>query len=189
MVEYGDGKLLYKAKRSPKLGSLQSLKVSGLTGKAVKVKALVESARSLEGGGFLGLGRVDDAGHRSQLAPLRGINRGPDMRQHPRSERKVDINCTDLVATSIDVSCGGMQVETGMSLSAGQTLMLTLIPGLRCQARVAWATGRRAGIEFEETDEATKLLLSRFAEGRVIPTVDKKASSARLKAAAPPEYD
>jgi hypothetical protein len=189
LVEYGDGKVLYKAKRSPKVGSVQNVRVAGLSGSKVKVSAKVESARSLIGGGFLALALVLDSGQRSALCPLKGINRGIDMRQHPRTARRVDINCTDLVATSVDISSGGMQVETRMSLQAGQVLALTLIPGLQTQARVAWVLDERAGLEFLGLDEATRLLVSRFAEGRVIPTVDKSKSSARLKAAAPPSYE
>ena len=187
LVEYSEGKLLYRAKRSPKVGSLQKLRVAGLTGKPVKVKADVTSIRALEGGGFLGLASVPNTEHRSVLAPLQGINRAPDMRRHPRVARRVDIRCTELVATSVDISTGGMQVETGMELATGQTLWLTLIPGLRCKARVAWVQGVRAGLEFRDVDDATELLLSRFAEGRVIPTVKK--STARLKYAAPPDYE
>lgn len=186
LVEYESGQLLFKIKKVPALGVSSAFKVVGLTGKVAKIKALVKSVRPLDTGDFLTMAEVVDPTAKNLLAPLRGINSGPGLRQYPRASRQVDIHCRDLVARSVDISTGGMQVETAMKLEPGQSLHLQLIPGLSCGARVAWVQGQRAGLEFRDTDDATKLLLTRFAEGRVIPTAQKTPD--RMKKAAPPDY-
>ena len=186
LVEYEAGRLLFKMKKAPTLGSLSPFKVVGLTGRVAKIKATVNSVRALETGDYLVLTEVNDSDARTALAPLKGLNSGPGLRRYARASRKVDINCKDLIARSIDISTGGIQVETAMKLEPGQALFLQLMPGLSCQSRVAWVHGERAGLEFQDTDDATKLLLTRFAEGRVIPTAKKDTS--RLKSAAPPDY-
>jgi PilZ domain len=189
LVEYHDGQLLYRAKREPKTGPSQPIRVAGQLGKPAKIKISVQSTRPLDTGGFACTGSVTDAGHQRELSRLRSYTLTPEpgMRRHPRSARRVDIDCTDLRATSIDISTGGMQVETQMTLTPGATLKLQLMPGLGCQARVAWVQGQRAGLEFWETDDATKLLLSRFASGRMIPTASKPTK--RNKTVAPPDYE
>lgn len=187
LVEYHDGVLLFRGKKNFKSGSDHYFRVAGASGKPAKVKATVTAARPLDNGGYLTSGQVTDSAQQRELSRLRAYsdNTEAGMRQYPRTRRKVDIVCTDLTATSIDISTGGMQVETKMSLTPGQMLKLQLIPGLGCQSRVAWVQGQRAGLEFRDTDDATKLLLSRFAEGRIIPTAQKRAPS---KLVAPPDY-
>lgn len=186
LVEYDAGRILFKSKKAPRPGVSSAFKVVGISGKMAKIKALVKSVRPLETGDYLSLADVSDPSAKSLLAPLHGINAGPGMRRYPRTPRKVDIHCRDLVATSVDISTGGMQVTTGMKIEPGQSLFLQLIPGLSCRARVAWVQGERAGLEFQDTDDATKMLLTRFAEGRVIPTAQK--SPHQMKSAAPPDY-
>ncbi len=189
LVEYHEGQLLYRSKKEPKLESGQSVRVAGDQGSPAKIQVDIVSRRSLETGGFLCRAEVADPGHRKKLASLRAATQenDPGMRQYPRMERRVDINCTDLRAVSIDISTGGMQVETAMALRPGQDLKLLLTPGLYCQSRVAWVQGPRAGLQFRDTDEASKLLLSRFANGRMIPTARKPTT--RSKSVAPPDYE
>lgn len=186
LVEYEEGRVLFKSKKEPTRGVASAFKVVGISGRVAKIKALVRSVRPLETGGYLSLADVCDPLSKDLLAPLQGINSGPGLRRYPRSARKVDIHCRDLVATSIDISTGGMQVTTSMKVEPGQSLFLQLIPGLSCRARVAWVQQERAGLEFQDTDEATKLLLTRFAEGRVIPTA--RRSPHLMKMAVPPDY-
>ncbi|HIB68475.1 MAG TPA: PilZ domain-containing protein [Phycisphaerales bacterium] len=188
MVEYRQGDLLYRAKKATPIGPDQALRVAGLNGKKTKVVAAVTCARPLEGGDFLCVAQVHDLAQQRELSKLCPASANPDskLRQHPRNERKVEITCNDRAATSIDISEGGLQVETEDHLEEGQVLSLKLMEGLTCQARVAWVKGTRAGLEFQEVDDATKILLTRFASGRIIPTASKPPK--RLKVIAPPDY-
>ena len=80
-------------------------------------------------------------------------------------------------------------MSTSTSLTVAQILRLDLMPGLTCQAKVTWVSGERAGLEFcIEDDAATKVLLERFASGRVIPTADKPPTPQKL-VSPPPDYE
>jgi hypothetical protein len=192
LIEYQGGSLLFRSKKELTPGKELDLKVAGRGGKPARVKALLGSCRPIASGGFACTARVDDLAHHRVLARLETFSStsDPDLRQHPRKSRKVEIDCPDLKATTVDVSAGGVQVSTRTPLTVSQILRLNLMPGLTCQAKVTWMNGERAGLEFcIEDDAATQLLLERFASGRVMPTAEKQKPTPQKLVAPPPDYE
>lgn len=193
LVEHQSGRLVFRSKSDLTIGQTMSLKVAGQNGKPAKIKAAVTGSRVLEDGGILCTASVEDTSHQRELSRLNAYSAGPGsgIRRSPRVLRRLNVDCIDFMATSVDISSGGIQLQTTEVLRAGQMLNLKLSPGLGCQARVAWIRGDKAGLEFWEVDEATGLLMSRFVSGRAIPTAIKPVPSpkSRLALITPPSYD
>lgn len=191
LIEYQGGNLLFRSKKEFTPGQEIDLKVAGQGGKPARVRGIINSCRPIASGGFACTARIEDLAHHRELARLEAFssNVDPDLRQHPRKPREVEIDCPDLKATTVDVSPGGVQVRTQTPLRVSQVLRLHLMPGLTCQAKVTWTSGERAGLEFcIEDDHATQVLLERFASGRIIPTADQPAA-AKKTVVPPPDYE
>ena len=191
LIEYQGGNLLFRSKKEMKPGEELDLKVAGRGGKPARVKGVLSACRPVSSGGFICTARIEDLAHHRELARLEAFSPevDPDIRQHPRKAREVEIDCPDLKATTVDVSAGGVQVKTRTPLRISQILRINLMPGLTCQATVTWVSGERAGLEFcIEDDAATQVLLERFASGRIIPTADKPAP-AKQSVMPPPDYE
>lgn len=191
LIEQHGDSLVFKAKKQPKLDTEIPLRVEGQLKKALKVKATVESCRALEEGGYLCSARVAAPAQQRELAQLGAhtSSGGLGLRRDRRIPRRVKISSGEESATTIDISPSGVQIESAMALGPEQTLRLSLMPGLNVVARVAWAQGSRAGLEFSEVDEATRLLLSHFASGRAIPHSRESKPGFQSKVVAPPSYE
>ena len=145
LIEYEGGNLLFRSKKELTPGKEFDLKVAGRGGKPARIKGLLGACRPIASGGFACTARIEDLAHHRVLARLDAFssNEEPDLRQHPRKARKVEIDCADLQGTTVDVSAGGVQVSTRTPLTVSQILRLNLIPGLTCQAKVTWLNGER----------------------------------------------
>ncbi|MFA7484275.1 MAG: PilZ domain-containing protein [Vulcanimicrobiota bacterium] len=191
LVEYQGGTLLFRTKKEFKTGEELDLKVAGRGGKPAKVKGTLEACRSVASGGYVCTARVDDLAHQRELSRLEAftVEVDPDIRQHPRKVREVEIDSPDLQGQTVDVSAGGVQVRTRTPLRVSQIVHLHLMPGLNCQAKVTWVSGERAGLEFcIEDDASTKVLLERFASGRTVPSADQPAPTKKT-VLPPPDYE
>jgi len=192
LLDYQGGNLLFRSKKKLTPNTTVDLKVAGRGGKPARVKGALESCRPIASGGFACTARIDDLDHHRVLSRLEPFSAevDPDIRQHPRTPREVPIDCPDLKGTTVDVSAGGVQVDTKTPLTVSQVLRLPLMPGLTCRAKVTWVQGQRAGLEFcIEDDAATKVLLERFASGRVIPTAEKPPTAGKKTVVPPPDYE
>ena len=189
LVEYENGRLLFRSKKPFESGQLQDLKVAGREGKPARIKAVLKACRPIEDGGYACSAGVDDPGYQRELSRLSAYSQRPQpgLRQWVRKPRQLDIESPDFQATSIDISAGGMQVRTASQLSTRQTLRIVLAPGLNCTAKVAWVRGERAGLEFCQEDSVTQMLLERFASGRACCSTTDKNKPA-LDVIAPPSY-
>lgn len=191
LVEYESGRVVFKSKKEFTIGCRVSVRVAGRLGKPAKVQGVLEACRPLECGGYACLATVEDQGHCRELDRLSNYRETPEpgLRQSVRHLREIPIEGPDFQATTIDVSAGGLQLATAGSLVVGQTLSLTLTPGLTCRARVAWIGPGRAGVEFIEIDAVTKMLLERFACGRAVHCSSLSGTSASpLSLITPPDY-
>lgn len=192
LLEHHQNTLVFRAKRAPKLDKEIPLRVSGIHNKPAKIKAVVTSCRPLEPDGFVCTATVKQPSHQRELGRLGlfSVTSHSGLRQSKRIPRRIDIVSGQFRGTSVDISSGGIQVQTSAVLVAGQILTLNLMPGLACGAKVAWVSEGRAGLEFCEVDDATKLLLDHFASGRAMPTVKKSDTEKKeRKVFAPPSYE
>lgn len=188
LVEQRQEQLVFQAKRKLKVGQDQAFKVAGQSGKPAKVRGLVTSLRALSSGGFLATAQIKDLAHQRELNRLGAYSSkpAPGARQEPRQNRRITVETSKMVLTTVDVSSGGMQVVSDGGLTPGEVLKLHLMPNLSCDARVAWCAEGRAGLSFCETDDATKLLVSHFASGRAVPSAQKSVK--RTNFVPPPSY-
>lgn len=191
LIEHNGDSLVFISKKEPKKGTEIALRVEGQTKKALKIKATVDTCRPLQTGGYLCSARVPVPALQRELAQLgaHSSSHGLGLRRDRRIPRRVKISSGEQTATTIDISASGVQIESSLALGPDQTLRLSLMPGLNVVARVAWASGRRAGLEFSEVDEATRLLLSHFASGRAIPNSKENKVGFQSKLVAPPSYE
>ena len=198
LVEHDRERLVFRSKRKLKVGQDTYLKVAGQLGKPAKIKGEITACRALTGGGFVCTAKVSELCHQRELGRLGPYSVASEtgLRQSVRHPRTLPIKWGNADATSIDVSSGGLQIESNAPLTQDEISKLILNSELSCEARVAWVKDNRAGLEFWEVDDATKILLSRFASGRAAPGAAKPKiepapmkSLDKLKLMGAPSYD
>ena len=199
LVEHDNGRLVFRSKRSLKLEKEITLKVAGQLGKPAKVKAEILTCRALDSGGFVGTARIGEPAHQRELSRLGtySLSQEPGLRQSQRTARVMDVRYGKGQATTVDISSGGLQIESNAKMEQDEVSLLKLTPDLSCEARVAWVKDNRAGLEFWKLDDATRILLSHFAAGRAVPSKTKPKdikpapvkAKPRLDLIGSPDYD
>lgn len=198
LIERIDNTLVYRCKKQPARGGEMSIRVTGRSGATVRLWVAIDHVRALPAGGYLCVAHSSNPEVSTLVPPL---TNGAGLRCAERFNHRMPVISSDLAATTIDFSVGGLQVATSQRLQPGQIFNLNLAKGLDCKVRVAWfsesSRPHRAGLEFYQLDAATKVLLGRYErslragkpfEGESAVQSTPSATSARLAALATPSY-
>ena len=179
LVEHSSEYTLVKADTAVPVGTQIPVRVSGANGRRTpSVPMVVVSCRESEHGGYLLAGKflVDHP-------DLCGIELPPSvsdsfLRSQPRVSCHLCVLSRDLPGfrvMTVDISEGGLQVETPSSVAVGALVLLRIefdtdrLPAIQASATVAWCSqqdrGRyRVGLQFTSLDEGSRRVISSYRE-------------------------
>ncbi len=178
LVEHSSEYTLVRGDSAVAVGTQIPVRVSGANGKRTpSVPMVVISCRSCETGGYLISGKflVDHPDLTGFEIPESVIT-DASLRAAPRVECHLCVLSRDLPGyrvMTVDLSEGGIQVETPAEVSVGASVLLRIefdtdrLPPVEASASVAWCSqverGKyRIGLQFRSIDERSKEIISLY---------------------------
>ena len=179
LIEHSADFTLVKADTAVPVGTQIPVRVSGANGRRTpSVPMFVISCRESEHGGYILVGKflVDHP-------DLSGLELPPSVsdsfaRSSPRVSCHLCVLSRDLPGfrvMTVDISEGGLQVETPSEVAIGALVLLRLefdtdrLPSIQASATVAWCTQQergkyRVGLQFTSIDQASQDVISSYRE-------------------------
>ncbi len=179
LIEHSAEYTLVKADTAVPVGTQIPVRVSGVNGKRTpSVPMVVVSCRESEHGGYLLAGKflVDHP-------DLSGIELPPSVndsfvRSAPRVSCHLCVLSRDLPgfrAMSVDISEGGLQVETPSEMEIGALVLLRIefdtdkLPSVQASATVAWCSQQergkyRVGLQFTSLDARSQEIIGSYRD-------------------------
>lgn len=177
LIEHSSEYTLVKADTAVPVGTQIPVRVSGVNGRRTpSVPMVVVSCRESEHGGYLLAGKflVDHP-------DLSGIELPPSVndsfaRSAPRVSCHLCVLSRDLPgfrAMSVDISEGGLQVETPSEMGIGSLVLLRIefdtdkLPSIQASATVAWCSQQergkyRVGLQFTSIDARSREIIGSY---------------------------